>query len=324
MLETLGIGPVEERVYLAVVDAPAWELSALAERAGTTEEDTLKALTALVDRGLIVRQPDGADCFSAVEPGVGLSVLLGEQERIAREGADRLEQARAAARQVAERYRMRGIRHPLDLIEVVVGREAVTEQFYDIQQSARSHVRGIDIPPYIASENPVESSQLEAGISCRWLYSTLALNRPTKLAEIGQYQALGEESRLLADPPMKLLLGDDDRAMIALTDEQTGAMSALLVRPSALLDGLSRMFEVLWRFAVKLDARNQSRTAGQPTADESILLAMLAAGMTDRQIAERSGFSARTAQTRVQRLMDTLGVDTRFQAGLEAKARGWL
>jgi DNA-binding NarL/FixJ family response regulator len=57
---------------------------------------------------------------------------------------------------------------------------------------------------------------------------------------------------------------------------------------------------------------------------ESQLLAMLAAGLTDRSIARRLDVSHRTAQKRVQELMDSLGADTRFQAGLQAKARGWL
>ena len=327
MLEVLGISPLEEQLYLAMVDAPTVEVNVLAERAGITHDEALAALTALVERGLAVRNSDGSELFSAIEPGVGLSGMLGEQEHLARQGAERLEQARVAARQVTERFRMRGVRHPLDLIEVIVGREAVLERFFEIQSSARSHVRGIDTPPYIGSpitpEIPMENSQLMAGIKYRALYSTFALDHPDKLADIAESQTLGEQSRLLADPPLKLILVDDDKAMIGLSDERTGAASALQVGPSALLDGLSRMFEVLWRFAVTFDAHNPG-VAGQPTEDERKLLAMLALGMTDRQIAQHNRYSARTAQARVQRLMSTLGVQTRFQAGLEAKTRGWL
>jgi DNA-binding CsgD family transcriptional regulator len=327
MLEALGISPLEEQLYLAMIDVPTLELSLLAERAGAKQDETLAALTALIERGLVVRNSTHSELFSAVAPEVGLSGMLGEQEHLARQGAERLEQARGAARQVTERFRMRGIRHPLDLIEVIVGREAVLERFFEIQNSARSSVRGIDTPPYIGSpirpEMPAEYVQLKAGIEYRALYSTFALNHPAKLADIAESQALGEQSRLLADPPLKLILVDDDKAMIGLSDEQTGAASALQVGPSALLDGLSRMFEVLWRFGVNFDAHSPD-TAGQPTEDERKLLAMLALGMTDRQIAEHNRYSARTAQARVQRLMSNLGAETRFQAGLEAKARGWL
>lgn len=324
MLETLGLGPWEEKMYLALVDVPELEVAELTENVQATEADALAGLNSLVDRGLIVRQPGRPTWYAAVEPTVGLAVMVGEQERAAREGADRLEQARAAVGQIAARYRMRGVSHPLDLIEVVVGREAVLDRFFEMQNAARGQVRGIDMPPYIGSVNPAEHTQLRSGVEYRTLYSTAALDLPAKLADIAYSQSLGEQSRVLADPPMKLVLVDDDRGLIGLTNEETGAVSALLVGPSALLDGLSQMFEVLWRFAVKLEARDAADTVRLPSAEESRLLAMLAAGMTDRQIAEHSGFSARTAQTRVQRLMERLNATTRFQAGLEAKTRGWL
>lgn len=61
-----------------------------------------------------------------------------------------------------------------------------------------------------------------------------------------------------------------------------------------------------------------------PTVEQSQLLAMLAAGLTDKAIARQLDISMRTAHTRVQQLMALLEADTRFQAGMQAKARGWL
>ena len=52
------------------------------------------------------------------------------------------------------------------------------------------------------------------------------------------------------------------------------------------------------------------------------LLALLAAGLTDQAIARKLGVALRTVERRVRRLMDGLGARTRFQAGLQAAARG--
>ena len=41
-------------------------------------------------------------------------------------------------------------------------------------------------------------------------------------------------------------------------------------------------------------------------------------------LARRLGLSRRTVQRQMQQLMRRLGADSRFQAGLQAKARGWL
>jgi DNA-binding NarL/FixJ family response regulator len=54
------------------------------------------------------------------------------------------------------------------------------------------------------------------------------------------------------------------------------------------------------------------------------LLRQLAAGAKDEQIARTLGLSLRTVRRRVAGLLIELGVDTRFQAGVEAVRRGWL
>jgi DNA-binding NarL/FixJ family response regulator len=53
------------------------------------------------------------------------------------------------------------------------------------------------------------------------------------------------------------------------------------------------------------------------------LLQELAAGAKDEQIARTLGLSLRTVRRRVADLIE-LGVDNRFQAGVEAVRRGWL
>jgi malate dehydrogenase (oxaloacetate-decarboxylating) len=47
-------------------------------------------------------------------------------------------------------------------------------------------------------------------------------------------------------------------------------------------------------------------------------------GLTDSAIARAEGWSERTTQRRIQRLMSTLGATTRFQAAALAARRGWL
>jgi len=54
------------------------------------------------------------------------------------------------------------------------------------------------------------------------------------------------------------------------------------------------------------------------------LLQELAAGARDEQIARSLGLSLRTVRRRVADLLIERGVDTRFQAGVEAVRRGWL
>ena len=61
-----------------------------------------------------------------------------------------------------------------------------------------------------------------------------------------------------------------------------------------------------------------------PPAQDAHLLALMAAGLKDEVVARQLGLSLRTVRRRIARLMDELGADTRFQAGIEAARRGWL
>jgi DNA-binding NarL/FixJ family response regulator len=66
------------------------------------------------------------------------------------------------------------------------------------------------------------------------------------------------------------------------------------------------------------------RSGDEPDGDTRNLLTLLAAGLTDDAIARSLGWSSRTTQRRLQRLMITLGASTRFQAALLATRRGWV
>jgi DNA-binding NarL/FixJ family response regulator len=55
-----------------------------------------------------------------------------------------------------------------------------------------------------------------------------------------------------------------------------------------------------------------------------LLLLQLADGAKDEQIARTLGLSLRTVRRRIADLLIELGVDSRFQAGVEAVRRGWL
>jgi DNA-binding NarL/FixJ family response regulator len=59
-------------------------------------------------------------------------------------------------------------------------------------------------------------------------------------------------------------------------------------------------------------------------AQRQILLTLMTAGLTDETIALQLGISVRTVRRRIRRVMDELGVVTRFQAGLQAAKRGWI
>ncbi|MEZ5193477.1 MAG: LuxR C-terminal-related transcriptional regulator [Nocardioides sp.] len=99
-----------------------------------------------------------------------------------------------------------------------------------------------------------------------------------------------------------------------------GSAQRLLVRQPSLVSALRVLFEQLWERATPVtDVRVRRRRDAR-----RLLVDHLAAGEKDEQIARALGVSLRTVRRRIAAMMTELGVDSRFQAGVEAARQGWL
>lgn len=100
-----------------------------------------------------------------------------------------------------------------------------------------------------------------------------------------------------------------------------GSDTRVVIRQPSVVGILQAYFDELWESSTRVEP-----VAGQIGLREQrrLLLAELADGVKDEQIARNLDMSLRTVRRRVAALMAELGVDTRFQAGVEAVRRGWL
>lgn len=212
-----------------------------------------------------------------------------------------------------------------DELGVVYGAEHVGRLAYDLQRGAREAVRVIVKPPYAVTIelDSLERDQLLRGVSFRVLYDHSALGVDNQLDTTKAMLALGEEAKVVAGAPTKMCLVDHEVALLPLTTGGGAAERAVVVRNPAMLAALERIFEELWRLAVPFTDRVPVEVR-QPSEQDRWILSLLAAGATDASIGRILGLSSRTAHRRVRELMTRLGVQTRFQAGVQATRLGWL
>lgn len=311
----LGLRPAELAVYEVLVDSYQLGLDELCPAAGLAEHVVRTALRSLTELGF-VHQVDGL--HTAVAPDVALAAYF-----LRREDDLRRERLLAGALQV--RYeRAAGVRAPADLVEVVHGAEAISRRADQVMRTARHEVRFVDKPPYAkapTSLHPVEEELLRRGVRFRGIYERRALELHDLRADLEMGLSLGEEARVVATAPTKMILADSHLGLIPLYSTETTLESAVIVHRSALLDSLGALFAKLWDDAVPLSLPGQPASTEVSIADAR-LLALLATGLPDRSIAKQLGLSYRTYQRRLHRLMDELGAQTRFQAGLRAASRG--
>jgi DNA-binding CsgD family transcriptional regulator len=160
-------------------------------------------------------------------------------------------------------------------------------------------------------------------LRARVVYDTRLLEHadiPDALGRLG-LRAGAEEQRMCPDLPFTTTVIDDDQAIIDLTlPGQVGPVGILLTS-AQLVRPILAVLERLWEFASPLPRTTSA--SGLDPRDEQVL-AVLATGASDVTIARLLGVSQRTVERRIRSIMDALDADSRFQAGLLAKQRGWL
>jgi len=163
---------------------------------------------------------------------------------------------------------------------------------------------------------------LRSGRKWRDIYDAEAIHAEGMLRHLREVGAAGEASRTLPKVPLKLVIGDDDVALLAIEDDSARALHTVRIGRSGLLRDVIEVFETLWSLATPIpDRAFPNRSPGDPSRGDCRLLSLLAAGATDDAIARELGISLRTVQRRVRRLEDMLGARTRFQAGIQAARR---
>jgi DNA-binding CsgD family transcriptional regulator len=120
-----------------------------------------------------------------------------------------------------------------------------------------------------------------------------------------------------------MYLADDRLALLPLVTSTEG-QTAVVIRPSGLLDALGDLFEGLWQRALPLGltaglASSAAESLAEP--ERQRITALLLSGLTDQAIAHQLGVSYRTVQRRIASLMEELNASTRFQAGVQAAIR---
>jgi sugar-specific transcriptional regulator TrmB/DNA-binding CsgD family transcriptional regulator len=327
VLEPLGLSPAEERVYDTLVTGPAMTVSELTRQLGVSRARVSRAVPALTAKGLLTRLPGRAARFSAVDPAVAVGALAQNQEQA-------LAQARDRMHELASLFGSHHSgTHPAEQVEIIDGADNVWNTSVRLQHAAAEQIRVFDSPPYMEPHpdqvNTAESAALSKGVTGRCVYSRSAVLFPGRHTHIQAAIRSGEQARVTASLPMKMMICDSQLALIPVTPvAAAGPSVAYVIYASSLLDALVALFEAYWDRAVPLNLAT-ARAPEMPgraclSAGDHRLLALLAAGATDDAIGRAIGCSMRTVQRRIRELMHLTGAQTRFQLGMAASHRRWV
>ncbi|MEU3165163.1 helix-turn-helix domain-containing protein [Streptosporangium sp. NPDC006930] len=327
MLESLGLDPMEERVYRFLVATAEADITDLIGNLGIDAQTVETILISMRVRGLIRTIGPGRRRFAAVAPDIVLgSQLLRHQQAI--------DWARREVDQLSEEYRDSVRRRDAGrLVEVLPNRAALQERLDHLQETARHEVLHFcrDHETVLPSEeNHAEFAALRRGVEYRVIYEKPLLAEEGMPADIAYGVKLGEQARVMSWLPVRLTIVDHETAVLPLVQvDGISEQTAALIRGGQLLEALIALFECYWERATLLriaeDGALTERTTRCPLGpDDLYLVSLLVGGASDTSIATQLGVSQRTVQRRVSNILDVTGARTRTQLAWRAATEHWL
>lgn len=326
MLEAVGVDVSGEAIYRVLLERPGINAAEISRQIGRSARETRTLLTDLERKGLVNRVAGRPNTFVPAPPEAAIEVLVLNRQRD-------LEQARLAAKAMEASFRESRPKalSPLDVVEVVLGREAVGQRFEQLIRQTQEQVLVFDTPPYVSDASAPDELEIELlgrGVANRVVYDTGALSVPGRTEALRVLALAGEEARAVPGLPLKLFIADHRLAFIPLSLDKPGMEGALLVQPSPVLRALITLFENVWDRATPVDFSSKwtysaSEEPDRATSEDAQVLTLLLSGLKDQAIGHQLGIAPRTVLRRVANLMNKLGAQTRFQAGWLAAKRGW-
>ncbi|PWK74439.1 hypothetical protein BCL76_101167 [Streptomyces sp. CG 926] len=288
---------------------------------------------------------------TTADPASVLRVLIQRRQALLHQESADLNSLRSYADRLAHRLPPQPAPPPDAAagIEILTGTEAARARLDSLLDAAQTEVLILDrtegAPAAPGREEAGEAREVGAagavgrdrirrllahGVVVRTVTDRRGTDFPDRAKELIALTGLGLQARIGRRLPTSLVLVDRRTCLLPPqpgsddgvdgVDGVGGADGAALVFGDSLVHRAALpLFESLWARATPVGS------PGSPlVADQRELLGLLASGLKDETIARRLGVHVHTARRRITRMLEELGADTRFQAGVQAAIRGWL
>ncbi|MEU6539933.1 LuxR C-terminal-related transcriptional regulator [Streptomyces sp. NPDC047000] len=323
MLSILGLSPIAEAVYTALVSESHSRPGELTAPTGLTEGEIAKALDELTELSLVRPSRESAESVRAVSFPVALTILLRSQEAELARQVEELTSKRAA---VAEAAATLNLVH--DGTERLIGIDAIETRLEILAQEAEDECLavlpgGAQSQASLDASRPLDEEALRRGISLLNLYEATMRHDEATRSYAEWLIGRGAQVRTATVLPPRMLIFDRKVAVIPI-DPADSRAGALITREPGVVATLASTYQQAWSCAVPYTADQHPRWRNDLTEAQHRLLSLLAQGMTDEAAAKRLGLGLRTVRRQMSAIMERLGAQSRFEAGVKAAQHGWL
>lgn len=322
-----------ELYALALRDAD-WTPDGVCAGFGWTREQLAEVLDALAELGLAAPFPGVSSGWSMHSPATSMAQMLAAGQRTAEELVTAVSRAHTALAQVVTEFQPVHFQQLAEgRIEVAVQPAQIAAILDEASRSSRSEILslhpGRPLPAgRLSQANDRNRETLQRGVAMRTIHLATSAAAPHMRSHLKQLVGDGAEVRVATTLPMRLIIIDQDVAVVPSLDskstsEEEATPPAMVLRSPAMVAVLRQFFEYFWASSTDLISEEGSVGGVSGTRHREVVR-LLASGLTDEAIARKLGLSDRTVRRIVAELMQQIGAESRFQAGVKMVRLGWL
>lgn len=178
-------------------------------------------------------------------------------------------------------------------------------------------------PAQLESSLPLDLTIARRGVRFRMIYQHTTRTQLSMRSYVSAMVEAGAEIRTADQLPDILFIVDREIAFIPKRTHPDQKPGALVVREPVLISFLCALFEQFWITSTPFLDEGPGYQNASDDLKRSVL-ELLAQGLKDEVVARRLGMSVRTCRRHIAALMQELGAESRFEAGVRAAQLGLL
>jgi DNA-binding CsgD family transcriptional regulator/sugar-specific transcriptional regulator TrmB len=330
-LADLGFGPQDESIYRSLLRDSSAGIEELAKEHRLERAAVAEACAKLVELGVIKQAESG---FTVLRPAAVIGELIERREEELLRQYRRTSESRLVIQELEALYRKpepEPVEQADQGVERLIGLEAIRDRLAEISFFTRTSVFSIQPggPQSLESleaSRPLDQRGIRRHIEMRVIHEATLLDDELNRVYLRELVMGGVKVRVTGQQLERMVIFDEQVAVVPIDPANT-RRGALVVRNPGLVAGLLDLFHLAWQDAEDLpwtaEGSEQPPMAKISPQDKRIL-ELLASGCTDETSAREVGVSVRHLRRTISRLMQELGANSRFEAGVEAARRGWL
>jgi HTH-type transcriptional regulator, sugar sensing transcriptional regulator len=262
-LQELGLTGREAEVYLALLQKKELSAPEVGKITTITRTKAYELLQNLVKKGICNETyKNGNKVFCSVDPNIAIQNMLAIYEN---ELNKKKKIAEYFREDLIELYSSKEKNEaPLDYIEVLSDIRQIADRWAEIQKNTKKEILVFSKPPYtgfgkLEDNIKKEAEVLKSNIIGKSIYEYGNLKSPEEIQNLIEtieiYQSMGEESRIIEELPMKLVVSDEIITMLSLNDRvaMSPTITTMIVDHPDYARALKTVFNTYWAGAMSIE-----------------------------------------------------------------------